>query len=434
MQRQRVKAVLRPLHEHLYNFLSRRKWLVRGDVTPEIVRGLLSQRSPGEDIISGDYEAATNNIYVDVVKCIADVLCESPSLTHEEREILSGSFAPENLFWVSASGKEHQIRRGSMMGNLMSFNILCLLNKACFDIVSSLRRRRGDLPRKSYRYPLINGDDIAFTGDRRAFDDWVSVTSHYGLVVNEKKTGVSPIWLELNSRSFLCSSGRVRALRKPVLSALQPGDSPDCLLTRLWDGFRTLSPSTFRMACLTLRHQIAKRGVSLSSIPARLRRVLLKESWFRSALFLEPVLEKHGTKRSVEIVSKDVRPSEEAMDVYEDLCKEDLRLLFERYRGVEVCPYQEKISKGSPVIRRLMPGRIRYSTRWIWRWPKRVYEYFDTHALPMRHLSAKIWEDDHPHLAVRVEPVYSHAGYPPPAALLQAVQVDQFVLWPNGSV
>lgn len=439
MQSARVKRTLRPLHEHLYDFMSRRKWLVRGEVDRNHVRSLLGSYGSTEGIVSGDYQAATNNIYVEAVETIVNVLAESPSLLPEERTTLIESFRPENLNWVSRKGFKHRIRRGSMMGNLMSFNVLCLLNKACFDIMCSLRRKRGDV--KGYRRPLINGDDIAFVGDRAAFDDWVMVTSHYGFIVNESKTGFDPGWLELNSRSFRLTAlkdgtWKVRALRKPVLSALLPGNDTSCLLTRLWDGLRTLSPGSFRTMVVMLRHEITLRGVSLSSIPARLRRVLLKDRWFRSAIFTEPCLYKVGIDRSMRHIYRDVRPSDECMQLYEEAGRGSMLGHLEKWLGKTVHPPERVLlCRKHPVLyQRPVPGRIRYQVRWLWLWDAVVWSVWDRLCLPVRHLSSGLWEDDHPHLTVSVTPVVSHQGYPPPPSLMVGVVRSGFVQWPNGLV
>lgn len=448
MQSARVKEILKPVHERLYDFLSRRKWLVRGDVTKDHVRGLVSQRSEGEDIVSGDYKAATDNIYLSSVQTIVSVIGESPSLTALERKTLLESFAPENLNWTSRSGKLRPIKRGSMMGNLMSFNVLCLLNKACFDIVSSLRRKRGDI--KGYRYPLINGDDIAFTGDSAAYEDWVSVTGHFGFVVNREKTGVSPIYLELNSRSFRVSrlshgSYVVRALRKPVLSALLPGAVPSDLLSRLWEGLRTMSPASFRVILVCLRHQIARREVSLSAIPVRLRKTLMKEAWFRTKLLLGECVHERGVKRSQNVISKGVRPPEEMLPLYEEMCIDRTVYTVNRFRGKRfpdscierhrtgLMPYEKLVCFCK---RSMKTCRYRLGMRstWVWRWPEDVFILWDEMGLPLRDLSDNLWEDDHPHLATKVEAYILPTLYPPPAVLQVGVETSGVISWPNGLV
>jgi hypothetical protein len=441
MQSAKVKEVLRPVHECLYDFISRRGWLVRGDVTEEHVRSVASDVREGEMVISGDYEAATNNIYTPVVYAIVECLAESPYLSLEEKELLKGSFLPENLRWVSRKGKTFPILRGSMMGNLLSFPILCLLNRACWGLADSLRRKRVGGGRRSL---LVNGDDIAFAGDRQFYEDWRMVTSQFGLVVNESKTGMSPKYLELNSRSFEIRRGRrifIRPLRKPVLSALMPGDQPGCLLTRLWEGLRTLSPGSFRMAVVWLRHDIAARGITLGSLPTRLRRVLVKEKWARHALLVKPCVLPQTVSsctgnpvlnRCWPEVLRDVAPPDHLLPLYEKLKRDCLRRGVSYVRGIKCTPYREVLCRCTVRReRRNRPGIFTFRTRWHWRWMGPVWSWWERQGLPLRPLGNSLWMDDHPDLSSGVEVIVSH-GFGPPPSLLSGVNVDGFVLWPNG--
>lgn len=408
MQSARVKEILRPVHDCLYDFLSRRRWLVRGDVSKSHIRCVVDGREVGEDYISGDFQAATNNIYLQVPFAIAEILAESPDLSPEEREAILGSFTPENMHWVSKGGC-HPIRRGSMMGNLLSFPMLCLLNKACYDITCSLRRKRdGKLRLENC---IINGDDIAFAGDQSFFDDWVLVTSHFGLVVNEEKTGRSDCWVELNSRSFFVKkTGGIKSIRKPVLSALLPGSDPSCLLTRLYEGLRTLSPGTFRWMVVMLRHDIIKRGVSLGSVPRRLRRVLVKERWFRQALSITPLVVVKGVKRAWPVATKPFRPSRALTPFYDKACRTLLEYGVCLARGKKCRPYEEMLT-GMPVIPRGDP-RLAFRTLWFWRWPAPLLEWWLDKGLPTDRLLDDDWEDDHEHLSPGVCVIRS-VGVPP---------------------
>lgn len=320
------------------------------------------------------------------------------------------------------------------MGNLLSFPVLCLLNRACWGIMNSLRTKRSGV--RSKRSVLINGDDIAFAGDSLAFDDWKLVTSHFGLVVNKEKTGVSREWLELNSRSFLLREGPagilVRPLRKPVLSCLMPGLDSSCLLTRLWDGLRTLSPATLRLAIVELRYDIITRGVTLTGIPKRLRLVLLKEAWFRQALFTEPDLIEWGVKRCWPVVPSDVRPPDSLLPLYERGCRELLRVGVSLARGVKVLPYGSTVRK-VPVTRPCPRGRVSLKSYWVWRWPRPLLSWWESSGLPTQKLGDSSWCDDHPDLAVKWLSVVTN-GVRPPDSLLVGVNVSGFVLWPNGLV
>nr|UYL95448.1 MAG: RNA-dependent RNA polymerase [Tianjin Botou tick virus 2] len=444
MQSARVKGVLRPVHECLYDFLSRRAWLVRGDIREKDVRGVFDDLEEGENVISGDYKAATNNIYTTVVEAVVDVLASCPYLTHEERELMVGSFRPENLHWVSRTGVSHPILRGSMMGNLLSFPILCLINRASWSIADSLRRKRTGS--KKYRRLLVNGDDIAFCGDGSMYQDWRSVTSWFGLVVNEEKTGVSSRFLELNSRSFeRKAGGRIRPLRKPVLSGLMPDNTTSCVLTRLWDGLRTFTPSSLRIAILWLRNEIVWKGVSLSGLPSRLRRVLLKEAWFRQALWggadvVEkvavscsnlPVVDRHWP-----VVSKGWAPPPECYELYDSKVREAQSIGVALARGFKCVP-KEEILCGCRACRtrnhRAPSGRIWFRSVWKWRWISPVWNWWRKSGLPLVPVPTTTWADDHPDLASGVE-VMVQNSFPPPPSLLYGVTVDDVILWPNGPV
>jgi len=428
MQTARVKGLLKPVHECLYDFLSCRKWLVRGDFLAEHAKTIVADREPGEDFVSGDYSAATNNIYLKAVSCIIGVLARCPDLTEEEREVMVGSFDAENLHWVSSSGISHPIRRGSMMGNLLSFPVLCLLNKACYDIVSSMRRKRTGV--KRYRKVLINGDDIAFAGNSAVYEDWVAVTSHFGLVVNRDKTGVSSEYIELNSRSYHVT--RNRLLRKPVLSALQPLNSDtSCLLSRLYEGLRTLSPGNFRWMVVMLRYDIIRRGVTLSSVPSRLRCVLLRERWFRQAVQAKPLIVESGVKRAWPVVTRDVGPSPLFWALYDERKVDFLRLGVRLTRGLKVRPYEKRLASGPLLVERdaelgprLGESVLSFRVDWEWNWPAPLWDWWEARGLPVVPLVGR-WLDDHPDLSVGVSLVRSLNSFPPPRCLLlDAVRPD----------
>jgi hypothetical protein len=270
---------------------------------------------------------------------------------------------------------------------------------------------------------IINGDDIAFCGDQSFYEDWVTVTSHFGLVVNREKSGVSSTYVELNSRSFLVGArGKVQALRKPVLSALQPLDDPSCLLTRLWDGLRTLSPGGFRRIVVELRNDIIRRGVCLSSIPERIRRVFVKERWFRLALLSTPRVVESGVKRAWPVVTKDVRPAPSLIRVYESAKVELLRVGVRLARGKKVRPWSCRL-QGCTDVNSLggVDPRVGFVTSWSWRWPAPLFDWWESQGLSLQRLSTSDWEDDHPDLSVSVVARPILVRFPPfvdPDALL----------------
>jgi len=299
------------------------------------------------------------------------------------------------------------------MGNLMSFPVLCLLNKACFDISCSIRRGR-ERKRSGYRKCVINGDDVAFCGDKQFFRDWESVTSYFGLVVNREKTGVSLEFVELNSRSY--STRKRRLLRKPVLSCFLDQQQPACVLSSILSQLGTLSSEGLWRVIVSQRHRIVKYGVCLSSVPSRWVRYLLKRRWFRSVVLSPPITSVVGVVRAWPVVSRDVGPAESWRGVYDSACERLLTLGVQMATGLKVSPPLITASKVSVTETR---RRISVRRRWSWRWPLPLWRWWVAHDLPLDSLSS-LWEVDHADLTVCVEayedPIY--ASVPPPFSLL----------------
>jgi len=65
------KMPLAPLHRMIYDHLSRFPWLLRGEAKPSSFKDFCSVK--GTVFVSGDYEAATDNLSLEV----AEVLLES---------------------------------------------------------------------------------------------------------------------------------------------------------------------------------------------------------------------------------------------------------------------------------------------------------------------------------------------------------------------
>jgi hypothetical protein len=408
MQSARVKRVLTPVHNALYDHISSFGWCVRGDVTKEDFAAIYADRRHGEEMISGDYSSATDNIYSFAVECIVDVLSETPELTEEERNVLVGSFT--NLRWVSRSGRQHPILRGSMMGNLVSFPLLCLLNKACYDICCDITFGPG-----SRRVGRFNGDDCAFAGTRKFLALWREVTGSYGLIVNEEKSGFDRYWLELNSQPYSCKRGYL--VHKPVISFLRPfREEAGCLLTETLEGIKTFSARTRAYVLnVLMRHEISLREISFGNVSKKDLSFLLRKSWFRRALWLGPApVVKSGSKRSVEVVvanppvARLYRFVERCSAVLQKECVE-LWNGFEFPRDSGHGPTTFTIDRRSHRALDIQSGPTptfpflyeKSVLKWQFVWPAELYSWFSG-RFPQYLLSDracyKEWMDDHPFL------------------------------------
>jgi len=384
MQSATVKRRLRPIHNALYDHLTSFDWCVRGDVRSEDFLAVCDAGK--EDIISGDYKAATDKIYLSAVSAIVEVLAEERELSDEERECLVGSF--ENLRWQSCTGKEHPIRRGSMMGNLVSFPLLCLLNKACHDIAAA--RVYGPWERRVGRF---NGDDCLFQGSHAMYTEWKKVTSVYGFVVNEEKTMVSRHWADLNSQTF--DVNRRRLVSKPVLSFLLPSrDEPGEILSSVLQGISSFRPAVQQwIVNVLMRYEISLRGFTLSSLPSAWCRILVKRKWFRKVVWGGPATSESSfyaggkplegglpyVDRSFPtVVGPPPVPS--VLRSVETLCAKLTKAHTEAWTGVRVKPVSRKLDRSTFRARYDSPSSplplsrfVGVSVRWGFLWPKSLY-------------------------------------------------------------
>jgi len=401
VQPARVKRILRPVHTALYDHISSFGWCVRGEVTSEDFLAVSSDRRDGESFISGDYSSATDKIYLLAVEAMVEVLLESPSLSSEERSELMGSFRDLEVFTGSPCSLEYEgrVSRGQMMGNLVSFPLLCILNKVCFDLTCDLSGHR------SGRIGRFNGDDCLFSGDRHFYETWQRVTAAFGFVVNTSKTGFSPRFGELNSRCFDYKRGRF--LRKISLSFLRPVERncPGDILSGIIQGTEGLRMDVrLWIVCSLMRYEICLRTISLAPLPPLWRTILLRRRWFRDALHSKPAPTKeYGDDRSLPVK---LGPLPEPK-FYRTITVLARRLASDhvaRWTGCRARPFRSYLLRGDrrPVLPR-SPFFSRIDTTWGFLWPARLLAVAGQHPewFVPTSWSRRKWVEDHPFLSVR---------------------------------
>lgn len=204
-------VVLRPLHHLLYNRLSRQPWLLRGEPTLSHFRAFGAV--DGEVFVSGDYEAATDNIPLEVYTTMLSAA--RATSTTIPQTVWDAAFRDSSKIFVNRQGKEVGCqKRGQLMGSLLSFPFLCLLNYAAFKWAVPR-----DVPVK------INGDDIVWRGTAEECDRWFRTVQSCGLVLSQGKTLVHPRYFTLNSCLF---RGRSRgASAEPFVRSAALFTKPD---------------------------------------------------------------------------------------------------------------------------------------------------------------------------------------------------------------
>lgn len=270
--------VLTPLHLSLYAELERKGWLLVGPPTQEAIAGL-----NGGDYLSVDYQSATDNIKIAYVRAAVEVLIEqADGLSDDEVRCLRAVAS------LRLDGEE--AHRCQPMGSLMSFPLLCLVNKTVVDMALASLLVRGEISFKEWTSHrcLINGDDLALRDCRgKLFPLIVYHGTMVGLVTNQEKTMRSRNEVEINSTLF--RDGNL--VKKTNCSSLYPGTEVNDVLgfsaesTKTLKGFEMVVSR--RRACHVLSRQVRKSPGTTRLTPGHLR-VIRKNKKTRHAVMSVP--------------------------------------------------------------------------------------------------------------------------------------------------
>lgn len=197
------QRVLEPLHKSMYNQLSSFPWLLRGEAKPSKFAEF-NCRS-GEVFVSGDYEAATDFLPIPVAEAFLEVLLQNSSWIPSSVGRAALASLRCRIHYEDCDVGFEQVC-GQLMGNLLSFPLLCLQNYAAFRWVFPASR-----PVK------INGDDIVFRCSREEFDRWAKFVGSVGLTLSRGKTVVSSRFFSVNSHFFRARESGTPRDRKSVV-------------------------------------------------------------------------------------------------------------------------------------------------------------------------------------------------------------------------
>lgn len=275
-------AILTPLHRSLYSEIKRKGWLLVGSPTDESVLNL----NGGGEYLSFDYVGATDNIKAVYVQAAVQALIEEAvGLTEEEVRCL-------RVLSSLKFGDERECHTGQPMGSVMSFPLLCLINKTVVDMALSSLLTEGKISFKEWTSHrcLINGDDLLLKEPRPGVglrDRVRTSAAAVGMKVNEEKTLVCTQRGEINSTLFIngCKQKKVNAsalfMRSEVTDVL--GFALESTLTVA--GFRRVVRANLPILC----KQEKKR---VTELPWKYQAVCRKDRRIRNACLAEPSLER----------------------------------------------------------------------------------------------------------------------------------------------
>nr|UUW21007.1 MAG: putative RNA-dependent RNA polymerase [Hangzhou botourmia-like virus 1] len=397
MQAARAKRILRPVHEQAYDHLCRQPWMVRGEVTAEQMETIRSDRKSGELFTSGDFEASTDNLNKDAVLAVVDVLAEA--LPERRASVLKATF---ERTWVEWEGQRREVVRGSMMGNLLSFVVLCLLNKVCLDRARQRTLGSGPL----YRAALVNGDDLFFAGTEQTYAAWLEETAKVGFVINVSKTMRSDRWGDLNSTTYDFKSGRfVRRLCFGFLGTDSWKEPEGSVVGPLFDLVGQLKFSTAAWLLNTYQVQLIFTRVTppLSSIPRRWWQFLVKKRWFRNTFSLpERDCVTTGTERKLPLILGPplVESSPEIEAKISRMERKVTRMVVNEWRGKLCTPINRKVKKCAPPKRNACPNvRLSRGTpQWRRLWSEPVLRFLESRCPYLFEWNRPDWIAEQPGL------------------------------------
>jgi len=194
-------TALRPLWKFMHDQLRKLKTfsLIGTPDTEEIILNILGKSlCDGYMFMSGDYKAATDNIHSWVSEHVAECISDELKLSDDERELFIRALT-RHVFDTPEGPKEQ--KTGQLMGSIVSFPILCIINAAMCRWAMELAELKF---KKLENCALgVNGDDCVLKSKLSVYSYWHDITSFVGLEESIGKTFQSKAFLNINSKTYL---------------------------------------------------------------------------------------------------------------------------------------------------------------------------------------------------------------------------------------
>lgn len=230
--------------------------------------------------ISGDYTAATDSVSIEATKVLMEGILESIDHLPTKRWAMK-EVSPHMLYYPEGSRGSKELtpiiqKSGQLMGSLLSFPLLCLLN-------DSTAQRSG---LKSNQY-LINGDDILMRCLPEKYPVWKKEAHQFGFTLSLGKNYVHPMYGTVNSQ--LIKNGKVISAGKQTVLCRKGKVLGECLreLEKFYperpdvkDLFKSVNKQILGRTIRSINVPISHGGLALTWGPRDLpARTLRTEQW-----------------------------------------------------------------------------------------------------------------------------------------------------------
>lgn len=164
--------------------------------------------------VSGDYSAATDGLNIHCTKILFEAFLSRSWLEEEVKETLRSVLYEQNIHYpidrnrfantIEPYAPTFTQRNGQLMGSILSFPILCLVNMICYWM--SVETSGPEVP--EWFCPktlpvLVNGDDILFKADNLLYKVWNDNIGKAGFELSLGKNYISRSYLTVNSQLFV---------------------------------------------------------------------------------------------------------------------------------------------------------------------------------------------------------------------------------------
>lgn len=198
----------------------------------------------GLSLLSGDYSAATDGLHMDVSLVASNALAEffetiDPQIARLIRwEGGVHTLDYPILSYTDDNGKK--VRKtfppviqsnGQLMGSLLSFPILCLVNAFTYARAHNLLLHELDRV-------LIHGDDICFQSDADSISLWKELANSVGLKPSVGKNYAARDWVSIDSKLFVKKKNKLEEVQTGKFKCLvRTARQTDTFETALKSGF-----------------------------------------------------------------------------------------------------------------------------------------------------------------------------------------------------
>jgi hypothetical protein len=201
-------GMLKPLQKMMHKQLKKNPVfrLIGETLTEDIINDI--DLFPGASYVSGDYKSATDLLHSDATEAAIGIVIGNmtgPMAQDTERLLLALRSLTGLTVCSDKFITEFIMVNGQLMGSLLSFIFLCLINFAiwrhCAEQVNSVRCNGNGLGGR-FDHVLVNGDDIGFAATVKMFKAWKLMTPLVGFLPSAGKNYFTSEFIMLNSLMF----------------------------------------------------------------------------------------------------------------------------------------------------------------------------------------------------------------------------------------